>query len=225
MNEFKWGISDRQKDILNEEINVNRIYETFIQVKEGDIVLDLGATTGDFICSIQSVKPKHIYALEPSKDLFPFLIENTEGLPITCINKALSNKDGEVNMKYVMTTTDVEKHMMVDGISFQTLLKEYNINHIDFMKTDCEGGEYSLFREENILFLLDNVTHIAGEFHLGSPELNAQFVMFRNKFLSLFDYQILDVSRSVNITEKVFTDHFINFYKEVLVFFFGRKRL
>ena len=36
------------------------------------------------------------------------------------------------------------------SITFKTLLSAYGIEKIDFLKTDCEGGEYDIFTNENI---------------------------------------------------------------------------
>ena len=85
-------------------------------------------------------------------------------------------------------------------------VKTYNISFIDFIKTDCEGGEYYLFRDENMSFLINNVKNIVGEFHLLTNEQKIEFRYFRDKFLTQFkSYKILDVN-GVDITWSVFYD-------------------
>jgi hypothetical protein len=37
--------------------------------------------------------------------------------------------------------------------TFEKIVKEYNISKIDFLKFDCEGGEYSIFTKENYEFI------------------------------------------------------------------------
>jgi FkbM family methyltransferase len=46
-------------------------------------------------------------------------------------------------------------------LSFKEFIDENNIKHIDFLKIDCEGGEYSVFIPSNIEYL-KNVKKIAG---------------------------------------------------------------
>ena len=40
-----------------------------------------------------------------------------------------------------------------------------NIDFIDFLKVDCEGGEYDIFIEDNASFLRERVNKIALEYH------------------------------------------------------------
>jgi hypothetical protein len=53
----------------------------------------------------------------------------------------------------------------IQGISFRTFIKENNIDHIDLMKMDIEGGEYPFFdsmQKED----LDKIGTILVEYHL-----------------------------------------------------------
>jgi hypothetical protein len=65
-------------------------------------------------------------------------------------------------------------------------LKKIILNKIDFLKTDCEGGEYSIFTFDNLCWLKDNLGVAVGEWHLSTPELKQQFRVFRDVFLRLF---------------------------------------
>jgi hypothetical protein len=58
----------------------------------------------------------------------------------------------------------------VETMRFKTFRELYAIDRIDFLKTDCEGGEYYIFNEENIDFLVENVGVVVGEWHLETPE-------------------------------------------------------
>ena len=44
-------------------------------------------------------------------------------------------------------------------------LQKNQIEHIDFLKVDCEGSEVFIFREENTAFFRTQVHKIALEFH------------------------------------------------------------
>ena len=47
------------------------------------------------------------------------------------------------------------------------LIKQHNLDHVNFMKMDVEGSEYSIFdNEESFDFILNKIDKIAIEFHL-----------------------------------------------------------
>ena len=101
----------------------------------------------------------------------------------------------------------------------KSIIKEHNLDRIDFIKTDCEGGEYSLFTEANMPFLLNNVRSIVGEFHLSHiyPEYKVEFRYFRDKYLKQFpNYEVYSID-GVNIKWDLWNDHFIEYYDQVIV--------
>ena len=57
------------------------------------------------------------------------------------------------------------KKIKIKSITFKEFLKLNKINHIDFLKIDCEGGEVFVFIEENKDFIKNNVNKIVLEFH------------------------------------------------------------
>ena len=214
MKNFDWGpITEEGQRILTKEIITDRMYEKYDQVRKGDIVVDLGATVGEFSCSILGRKPLHVYALEPSPQTFPFLVKNTRGCPVTPINKAIAYKDWEVICPGICHSDS----RLVEGITFPTLLRLYSLDHIDFLKTDCEGGEYSVFTPDNLDFIYDKVGAISGEWHLSTPELKDQFRRFRDDFLRCFKFEVHDVEGN-NITQALKTEGFIRFYNEVFIY-------
>ena len=217
-NQFEWGSIDGTiKDLLIKETNIGT-YEKEFQVKEGDIVVDIGASVGPFTYSILDKNPKHVFCLEPSKGIFPYLVKNTLGYPVTQINKAIAKGNG---------TTDVlldpiydNKNNYYETITFSTFINLFDIKNIDFLKLDCEGGEYDIFTDENIDFLLNNVGCIVGEFHLGWYYEKPLFRNLRDKYLSRFEkvtVHSLDYPEPVDITWDLWNDHFIDFYDQVII--------
>ena len=180
LNDFDWGWMEQteegllHKELITRETFIDRIYEKFFEVSEGNIVLDFGASVGPFTYSILSKKPKHVYCLEPSEDEFPTLVKNTVGYPVTPILKGISNTNTYTDGNYIYGGAK-----QMEGITFKKLCELYNLETIDFLKTDCEGGEYDIFNEENFEFIKNNVKKIAGEWHLGGPILNEKFRKFR----------------------------------------------
>ena len=105
----------------------------------------------------------------------------------------------------------------METITFKTFIENYSIDKIDFLKTDCEGGEYDIFNKENIDFILKNVKKIVGEWHLNTKELKEKFRFFRDFYLNKFDkYEIYSLD-GVNIKWDLWNEHFIEYYTEVII--------
>ena len=222
-NKFEWGDSSPNfKKVITQEIFEDNCYEEIYPVKSGDVVLDLGASIGPFTWSIMD-KASKVIAVEPSKELVPLIEKNTAGYPVSIVNKALAKWDGEDVVDQVFNGYDVdhgwENAEKVRTTSLKSIIKEHNLDRIDFIKTDCEGGEYSLFTEANMPFLLNNVRSIVGEWHLSKkhPEYKVEFRYFRDKYLKQFpNFEVYSVD-GVNIKWDLWNDHFIEYYNEVII--------
>lgn len=99
-------------------------------------------------------------------------------------------------MQFLFLMKNIKKLM---NQSDKTLLSSNNIKTIDFLKCDCEGGEYSVFTEENFDFITNNISNISGEWHI-VPEQDfggqtvEKFIKFRNLYLNSgkYNYKIFD---------------------------------
>ena len=218
---FKWSNFNKKTiDGINIEIFEQRQYEKVYEVQKGNVVIDIGASYGPFTWSVLDRASK-VYCFEPSKNIFEVLRDNVKNYNVEVINKAIfhtSSSNEKIGSPCIARSQkELEKlstEELVDTISFMDFIKEYNINYIDFIKTDCEGGEYYLFRDENMSFLINNVKHIVGEFHLFTKEQKIEFRYFRDKFLTQFkSYKILDVD-GIDITWSVFYDTPYNSFTE-----------
>lgn len=216
---FKWGDFDEKIiNNINLEIFEQKQYEKVYEILDGDVVVDLGASFGPFTWSVLD-RAQKVYSFEPMKNAVEVLTNNVLDYNVEVINKALFHStgkykfplDGKIGNPCVANSLEELTGLMSDGelvntISFIDFIKNYNIERIDFIKTDCEGGEYYLFRDENMPFLINNVRNIVGEFHLLTKEQKIEFRYFRDKFLTQFkSYRILDVN-GVDITWSVFYD-------------------
>jgi len=222
LENFDWGNSSEwYKSIVGDEIFHRKIYEKFFTVDEGDIVMDVGASTGIFTYSILSNRPNHVFCIEPSFDQFHTLNRNTITGNVTCINKAISSKVG------ISDTINAynDKESQHYTITFEKFLENYNIQKIDFIKTDCEGGEYDIFNTENLFWIKENVRKIAGEFHLGQLDgldLTSRFKIFRDVYLRVFDnFQVLSLD-GVDIKWELWDENFTKYYKQVLIYIDNR---
>jgi len=222
LENFDWGWMGNNpegqlnKDLIIQETFIDKIYEKFFPVEENDIVLDVGASVGTFTYSILEKKPKHVYCVEPSEVEFPTLVKNTMGYPVTPILKGIS-KTNELSQNELV----YGNNKTMEGITFNKLCELYNLEKIDFLKTDCEGGEYDIFNKENFDFIKNNVKKIVGEWHLGTPELNNKFREFRDLYIKNFiNVEVYSID-GVNIMWGVMSEEFLEFYTEVIVYIYN----
>lgn len=226
---FDWGIFDKNKLLLSclkEEFEGQINYEKFFSVEENDIVVDIGASVGPFTKLILNKNPKEVICLEPHSILYKTLYENLSDYKnVKCINKGISLVDGEILFENLFDDTKDSNYVGNDlwrkkekclGISFKTLIEKNNLQIIDFLKIDCEGGEYDLFIPDNFYWIKKNVRKIAGEWHVHTEEFKQKFIMFRDFYLRKFNkFRIFFVDQHSNffdITGEVWDNNFVYKY-------------
>ena len=212
MSDTKTELSNFHRESMNREIFEDKIYEKINEVKEGDIVVDIGASVGPFSYSILHKNPKQIFCIEPSKSEFETLKNNLSYNNITLINKGISNKDGLIESDMLFGG---ESEM--EGMRLKTFINDYNIDKIDFLKIDCEGGEYDFFNIDNLCWLKDNLKYVVGEWHLSTPELKQKFREFRDVFLRVFPRHEVFALCGANIKWDLWNEHFIEYYNEIIL--------
>ena len=210
---------DGFRETVEHEIFQEKIYERFFEVEEGDIVFDIGASLGPFTYSILHKNPSHVFALEPSYSEFKTLVLNTRHGNVTQINKGISDKIGEYNFGFVFDTNENHKTY---STTFKKIISDYKISKIDFLKTDCESGEYDIFTIDNIFWIKQNVRKIAGEWHLGDDWMKEKFKIFRDTYLRIFpNFKIFSFD-GIDITWRVWSEDFIHFYSEIMIYIDNR---
>ena len=207
-------MGEHHKDSIIKEIFIDKCYEKFFEVEEGDIVLDVGASVGPFTYSILHKKPKHVFCFEPSEREFKTLVRNTLGFPVTHINKGISNVNSIVMNDHLFGGED-----QMESITFSKFVDLYNINKIDFLKTDCEGGEFDIFNIENLHWIKNNVKKIVGEWHLklqGHDNIE-KFRQFRDVYLTEFkNFQIYSLD-NIDIKWDLWNEHFLEHYNQIII--------
>ena len=217
MEEFIWEPECYPgfKETVEKEVFEDKIYSKFQDVEEGDVVFDIGASVGPFTYSILHKNPAQVFAFEPSFEEFKTLVLNTRHGNVTAINKGVSSTVGEFVFDNVF---DDDKGAKMYSTTFMKIIKDYNITKIDFLKTDCEGGEYDIFTIENLIWIKENVKYIVGEWHLGTLELKQKFREFRDVFLRVFpNHEVFSIN-GCNIKWDLWNDHFIDYYSEVMIY-------
>lgn len=159
------------------EIYKEKIYAPFIEKKNLEVCIDIGAM--GLTPYYFSKHFKTVYSLEPSSDSFKALTTMLEYNKITNvnpINKAIYIKSGKFplggpdnnqTMRSLHTATwqNGQPREEVEAITLPDLFKEKNINHVDFMKVDIEGTETELFSSSSFLEVAPKIDLIITESH------------------------------------------------------------
>lgn len=186
------------------EIFYREVYRNdFVQIDKDDVVVDIGANVGIFSVWVLQFSPKKVIAVEPEKNTFSYLQENTKDFNnIITIKKAIADKEDVVELttteqsraNYIAThhknldenirtsydVTDVSTctaelaPQMIETITISQLIKDNELKKIDFLKVDCEGGELDLFQTIDKEYLKNNVKKIAVEYH--SPHIKETLI-------------------------------------------------
>lgn len=207
------SLGEFHKKYMIQEIFTDQCYEKYFEVEEGDIVVDIGASVGPFSFSILEKKPKHIFCVEPSEREIKTLVKNTLGFPVTHINKGISDKNSIVE-----TDMMFGGESQMESITFKKLVSLYGLEKIDFLKTDCEGGEYHIFNLENLDYIKNNVRKISGEWHLKFPEEKIKFRNFRDNILPHFQKFEVNSVDGIDIKWDLWNEHFIEYYNQIHLF-------
>lgn len=127
---------------LNEEVDIGK----------NKIIFDIGAHIGSF--SLKYSKNNKIYAFEPNKENYLFLIQNVRDNKleknIIIFNFSISNKNGFRKLKLSSGSgghsfhTISKNYEKVKTIALDEFIKLRKISHVDIIKIDVEGDELNV---------------------------------------------------------------------------------
>lgn len=118
-------------------------------------IVDLGANIGTETLRFSKLYPlAKIISVEANKDNFERLKKNvSSNKKISPVHAAIWSSD--VKLKLVSASTDSQAWHLVEvahegefdmkGMTFEKILNDHSINHIDVLKIDIEGAERQLF--------------------------------------------------------------------------------
>lgn len=164
-------------DYIIAEIFRDKVYNNeFISVEDGDIVFDVGFNYGFFSLDALQYNPSKIIGFEPNPKLcrkYNFYLNHPKielheiGLSdnIETVTFYENEYSGRGTTLADVNQTDVLSSFDVQMVSINEFIKTYSINKIDYLKVDCEGGEYAIFDSIDKKFLKDRIKKIALEFH------------------------------------------------------------
>lgn len=123
----------------------------FDDIRKTDIVLDIGACIGAFSLKIYK-NVNQVYAVEPILNgRITKNIQLNNAQNVTVLNSSLGN--GILNLNWQGYTKSILGSSLTDLIQMCG-------GHVDFLKCDCEGGEWAIKPEE-----LKNIRRIEMEVH------------------------------------------------------------
>lgn len=128
----------------------------FVEVEEGDIVIDCGAYVGGFILGIKD-KASQVHAFEPDIQNYQCCVSNTSEISnITVNNLGLFNQNqtmefycSESNVEHSILPPDdgtIKSVIEINVVSLYNYCKAQNISRIDFLKLEAEGVEPEIFQ-------------------------------------------------------------------------------
>lgn len=166
--------NDHISDILK-EIFWERLYFPLIVDKKDLTIVDCGANVGLFTLWMYPYASK-IYAVEPSEmhcETLKTMLDYNKMDKVEIIQKAISNKDGEMDFYHNENTTAFMLQSGIEGQSgeketvktttFGTFLKD--IPHIDILKVDIEGAENTAFSNSGFDEVAPKIDNIILEYH------------------------------------------------------------
>lgn len=165
---------------LFHEIWLEEIYDLDgYRLKEGDVVLDIGANIGVFAIYVATrQKDVSVFAYEPFATNVEFLRKNVSDSGIDSIQifeKAIAGQTENRNIKVeenwvtnsISATNDDKDGLQVSCISLDDAIAK--MDKCDLLKIDCEGSEYEIFynaSEET----MKQIRKVACEYHYVDDE-------------------------------------------------------
>jgi len=172
------------------------------QIRDGSVVLDLGANIGVFaIYAASTARNVRVFAYEPMTDFFSLMKENIvindfESY-VSCFNLAVA---GDVNDRQLFASgngilfptliapqgTDESVQKRVSCTTLANILDSNDLEMIDLLKMDTEGAEYEILSATPPAYL-KRIREIRMEYHNLDQERNVSQL---KRFLSSQDFEI-----------------------------------
>lgn len=161
--------------------------------------VDVGAYDGAVsrrYCAFLDAIPERFYLIEPNPVSFRSLVKTMKGYHL--YEMAISDHDGEEAFYYHvdhLNASSIFKDMpagkgvtpfqiSVPCMTLDSFMKHTEIEHINFLKVNCEGGELKMFKAPTVDFL-NHTTYILISFHgkryvFNSEEATAEKIRINN---------------------------------------------
>ena len=152
-----------------------------VPIADGWQVVDIGAGLGDFVLSAANERPNcKIWAFEPFPESFELLQENialNQIKNVQVVQTAVSSQSGPMKMfltgaavqhiasnEYSPDSAGNAHEIEVQSQSINDLFSADGMTHCNFLKMDCEGGEFDILLNAKPETLA-KIHHICLEYH------------------------------------------------------------
>lgn len=178
----------------------------FIMDTAKPVIFDVGANIGCFTLHMLSRFPSaRLFAIEPTDavNILKLNVQENNAPHVTVIPAALAASTGEVSFyvdpEHSVFSSSIQTAgnaagatLKVPAVTLSDLLDTHQVDHIDLLKCDIEGGEYEVFRAmtPGVFARIKNITM---EYHQFRPEHKAQElidILVKNGFELLEEHSI-----------------------------------
>lgn len=177
---------------------MDKKYSGYVDVEEGDVVIDIGFNYGVFTLRSLNNGASKVYGFEPNVDAYNVSKKvYTDKNKVEIFNFAVGSENGKVIMKQSISSLtsstfgdveDYKKSYDVDCVKLTDFIFFHKIKKIDFLKIDCEGSEYEIFESiPDEIFSTIKKIHV--EYHYNDGEKVKSIIdkLDKNNFEWRFD--------------------------------------
>jgi len=163
--------------VLTEIVSTSIYTPAGFEIKKKDVVFDVGAHIGSFtLLAAEAAKEGGVYAFEPHPDNYRLLEENISLNNITNVfseQKAVWSKEKELTIHLTKFKTNNSAYkregleggeITVESKTIEDVMREHNIERINFLKLDCEGSEFEIIKSLKA-GTLERIDKLVFEFH------------------------------------------------------------
>ena len=172
------------------ETCLDRDYEHYgTALKTGWTIVDIGGGLGDFTVFAARVADSDVHVYEPFPESYSLLQENLRHNQLENVQvyaEAVSGEQGQLHLatgtgvavRHSTAQNDEDADLAVGAVTLANVIERLKSKHIDFLKMDCEGGEYDILLKADDTSL-DAITHICMEYHDNlTPHTHHELVQF-----------------------------------------------
>lgn len=174
------------------------IKDEYGKIEKNTSIIDVGANIGAFSLLCSYNLNCRCYAFQPDSVNYDILLKNIEENDLTGKiipqRAALSSVNGQmklyksISMSHSLNTVS-DNFELVDSVTLEEVLSRNNLEYVDYLKMDCEGGEYDiLYNSDPALF--KKIKNILLEYHyLDNEKQNGKYLIDFIKSMGYFVVQ------------------------------------
>jgi len=189
------------------ETCLDRDYEAnAVSIQDNWTIIDIGAGLGDFAVSVAYQHPTcQVYAYEPFPESYKLLEENialNHASNVIAFPKAVGAQSGQMTLfatgaavQHTTTkTSGPAEAISVQGLGLDDVFAVNALTTCDFLKMDCEGGEFDILFNASAA-TLQKIRNISLEYHNGVTKFSHQDLV---DYLQQRGFQVIIASNPVH---------------------------